>query len=232
MRQFIDLKGQLFGRLRVTSFAGRDRYGRAMWLCQCEVQEGGCGTPKVVSAGNLRSGHATSCGCLSRERLRARNFKHGRSEKRRVTPEFTAWIGMKQRCMNPRTKYFADYGGRGITVCERWRDSFESFLADMGPRPSPAHSLDRIDNAKGYEPGNVRWATDTEQACNRRSNTLVTHNGETLCIAEWACRTNLKAHTIRRRLELGWSPAEALTTPVNGMRGAVCPPEYGPGGDR
>lgn len=125
---------------------------------------------------------------------------------------------MRQRCNDPGSKSYARYGGRGIKVSERW-DSFPNFLADMGSRPSPRHSLERIDNAKGYEPGNARWATATEQANNRRSSRLITYQGETLTSAEWTRRTGLARHIIEQRLDkLGWSVERAFTTPVRPLR--------------
>lgn len=137
------------------------------------------------------------------------NFKHGGV----ATPEYRSWSMMKVRCMNPKSRARQNYGGRGITVCERWFD-FANFYADMGPRPSPEHSLDRIDNSKGYELGNCRWATDSEQGRNKRNNSMLTLNGETLCITEWAARTGLKRRTIQARLIYGWSVERALTEDV------------------
>jgi hypothetical protein len=119
---------------------------------------------------------------------------------------------MKERCGNPRSDDFPRYGGRGIAVCERWRESFAAFLADVGPRPSPHHTIDRIDNARGYEPGNVRWATPTEQSRNKRSNRPITFRGETLVIAAWAKRLGIARSVLRRRLEI-WSVDDALTRP-------------------
>lgn len=123
---------------------------------------------------------------------------------------------MVDRCENPQNKAFSHYGGRGIAVCARWR-SFKDFLTDAGSRPSPKHSIDRIDNDRGYEPGNVRWATQKEQTRNTRANKLLTFNGETLCMSEWAERTGIGSPTIRTRLVLGWSVADALTRPVTFM---------------
>jgi hypothetical protein len=120
---------------------------------------------------------------------------------------------MKSRCFNPNHTAFRYYGGRGITVCERWRDSYENFLADVGPRPSDKHSLDREDNDGHYEPGNVRWALPKEQARNERSNRHVTIGPETKTLAEWLERFGIARKTFYTRLAQGWSEVEALTTP-------------------
>lgn len=117
---------------------------------------------------------------------------------------------MIRRCEVPTSKHFADYGGRGIAVCRQWRRSFESFLAAVGRKPTPSHSLDRIDNAKGYKPGNVRWATREEQARNRRNNHVVHFRGQSLPVVAWAERTGIKYRTLMARLARGWSPARAL----------------------
>lgn len=135
---------------------------------------------------------------------------HGHTRAGHHTSEWIAWRSMVQRC-GPASKDAGRYFARGIAVCQRWL-RFENFLADMGHRPSPAHSLDRIDNDKGYEPGNVRWATAKEQARNRRSSVFVSHGGVVVTIAEWAERTGLPRKTIEWRIRRGWPAHEALTT--------------------
>jgi hypothetical protein len=157
-RRFVDLTGKRFGRLTVLSYQGRPKPSFHVWQCGCD-----CGNETVIEGSRLKSGKAKSCGCLRRELSAARRLRHGRTD----TAEHNTWIGMKGRCYNPANPKFYRYGGRGITVCERWRDNFENFAADMGPRPSPLHSIDRIDNDRGYEPGNCRWATQLEQQRNR-----------------------------------------------------------------
>ncbi len=130
------------------------------------------------------------------------------------TPEYRAWQQMRLRCTDPKHRAYANYGGRGITVCARWLDSVANFIADMGPKPSPRHELDRRDNDAGYSPDNCRWVTRATNDRNRRSNRLVTHNGETLALAEWCERFGKPRDTVKKRLDAGWPVARALTTPV------------------
>lgn len=159
MSATVEMAGRVFGRLTVVEKAGRYRT-RWKWLCRCQ-----CGEAVIATGDNLRRGHTQSCGCLMRERLAAATTTHGEGHK---TPEWSSWSAMVNRCERPSHEQFADYGGRGIAVCARWRGSYADFLADMGRKPTPQHSLDRIDNDRGYEPGNCRWATRSQQNSNRR----------------------------------------------------------------
>jgi hypothetical protein len=146
---------------------------------------------------------------------------HGECRRSGRAPEYRAWDEMIKRCYNTNRRYYAAYGGRGITVCARWRHSYENFLADVGRRPSPQHSLDRKDNNGHYEPGNVRWATKQEQAQNTRNverAKRITFGGHTRTFREWAEATGIGMTLIINRLKLGWSVEEALTTPVRGNR--------------
>jgi hypothetical protein len=141
---------------------------------------------------------------------RARNhYIHGKWK----TPEFGIWLRMLDRCRNPNRRAYHRYGGRGITVCDRWH-SFAAFLEDMGERPSSKHTLDRIDNEAGYSPENCRWATWKEQQQNRSNNHRLTFQGETLCLSEWAQRVGIKKTTLQERLYRGWSVERALEEPV------------------
>jgi hypothetical protein len=130
------------------------------------------------------------------------------------TPEYKAWQTMRLRCTVPTNSAYANYGGRGITVCERWLESPANFIADMGPKPSPAHELDRKDNDKGYAPENCRWVTRTVNDRNRRSNRLLTHAGETLPLVEWAERYALPRDTLLKRIDGGWDVSVAILTPI------------------
>jgi hypothetical protein len=166
---FIDITGHRYARLTVIQKLNRDKRGYFLWLCRCD-----CGNEITAGANALRSGNTKSCGCFRLERLSEwgkANRTHGESlrgsKDRKPSREYRAWCGMRERCRNPNNKDFAKYGGRGLTVCERWDSSYETFLADMGRCP-PGKSLDRIDNDAGYSPVNCRWATLSEQNKNRR----------------------------------------------------------------
>lgn len=196
-----DLSGTICGRWTVLTYLGK-----SYWLCRCE-----CGTERAVFTGNITDKKSLSCGCLRDEMASKKNRTHGLSK----TAEYKVWAGMKRRCQNPNEKAYADYGAKGVTVCQRWHDSFEAFLEDMGKRPSPKHEIDRIENSKGYEPGNCRWATRPEQAQNKTSNRSITFRGVTRVCAEWARVLGIHRSTIEYRLDHGWTVEDALTRPVS-----------------
>lgn len=203
----VNLQGQRFGRWLVLKEGGRSPQRQVLWICRCD-----CGASREVNGYLLRSGQSQSCGCLHRERVR-QPVRHGHASTRKPSPEYNAWRSLIQRCTNPKHPVYKDYGGRGITVCRRWRASFSDFLADVGPRPDPKHEIDRINNDHGYEPGNVRWVTRSEQARNTRRTRHLTHNGRTQCVTDWALELGVRPRNITQRLARGWTVAETLSTP-------------------
>jgi hypothetical protein len=172
------------------------------WKCLCD-----CGADTVVSASRLKNGDTKSCGCgkITRGLFRA---GVGNTNK----PEVGNWKSMMSRCLDATADNYDQYGGSGITVCERWKD-FSLFLADMGEKPSPHHSIDRIDGTKGYEPGNCRWATKKQQMDNRRLTVWIEYEGQRLTINDWAERTGLPPRLLRARWRMRWDAKRMLTEP-------------------
>lgn len=201
--------GTRFSRLVVLSHYN---IGKTHWyVCRCD-----CGVEKPFRYLALRSGGTKSCGCLFREwtEQRKKVVKHGHARWYGKTRTYAIWQGIVHRCENPSAHEAPHYRDRGIKLCERWR-KFENFLADMGPRPSPDHSVDRINNNGNYEPGNCRWATRSQQARNTSRTVWLTANGETRCLAEWAEILGISHITLRSRLNRGWSADKIVNTPLS-----------------
>lgn len=211
----IDLTGQRFGRLLVVERSAAAKKSSARWVCQCD-----CGGHTEVYGYVLRADRAKSCGC-NRPRLNGSPLKHGMRCRGRTSTERTlarCWSAMLDRCLNPKNSQFHNYGGRGISVCERWL-KLENFVADMSPRP-PGLTLERIDNDGDYAPGNCRWATYKEQGQNRRTNVKATVWGETLTAAVIAERSGLHKATIARRIHRGLSEADVIASPKHSSQPA------------
>lgn len=219
-----DLAGRRFGQLTVLWIDRRE--GRKIyWLCRCD-----CGTEKPILAGRLREGGTQSCGHILKRWNAKTKRKCGGSK---AQPEYKVWAFMKQRCYNPKNVAYKRYGGRGIVICDGWRDNFGAFVRDMGSRPTDAHSIDRIDVNKGYDCGkcpdchsrgataNCRWVLFGDQARNRRNNVFVVHRGERMTISECSRRTGVPAGTILARKAAGWSDDRATSEPVRHRRNAA-----------
>lgn len=190
--------GEKFGEWEVASDQYTIRNNRAYWWCRCS-----CGKTKFVEASTLTKGRSLSCGCK-------RNVIHGGAANNGPSIKiYSVWYEMKRRCLNPKSSNYHNYGGRGITVCDRWM-KFENFLEDMGPRPEDT-SLDRINNSLGYFPANCRWATIEEQSLNKRTNVRLTFNGESLTIKEWSDKLGIPYTTIAKRIVSGANIEEVLS---------------------
>jgi hypothetical protein len=174
--------------------------------CRCK-----CGTLRMVKASSLVDGVSHSCGCYKSEVTRKQSTKHSMCE----SSEYTSYLSMRQRCLNPNCLEYKNYGGRGITVCARWLEGFHNFFADMGLKPTRKHSIDRIDNNGNYEPTNCRWATTSEQANNKRRCRYITINGRTQTLSQWARELKIvTANTSYKRIVSGWDAADACTVPA------------------
>jgi hypothetical protein len=203
----MDLTGKVFGRLTVIVKSSEKRGLNALWVCVCS-----CGKQTLVTTSNLNSGNSASCGCFRKEKVSEACRTHGM----RDSSEYSIWTGMIQRCQNEKATSYSTYGGRGISVCDRWMISFENFYADMGPRPSPNHTLDRYPDMNGnYEPNNCRWATIEEQSSNRRDNVFYDYDGERLTVSQIARKVGLDPQVLNWRLSNGWDMRKATTTPIN-----------------
>lgn len=207
-KPIIDLAGQRFGRLTCLNFFGRTTHGKTLWLCRCD-----CGNRKPVTSNTLRRGTATSCGCYRKERAAAATIAAHTTHGREPRELYERWHSMLDRCNNKNHKSFARYGGRGIRVCDEWRKDFAAFRSwalDSGF--SPELTLERRENNAGYSPSNCTWATSKQQARNRKSTLLITINGATKCVAQFAEEYGVLPSTLARRWNRGIR-GEALFTP-------------------
>jgi hypothetical protein len=196
-----DLTDREFGLLTVKEYVGHGGF----WRCKCA-----CGRIVEVSSSNLQ--RTGSCGCDRPRKVAALKTKHGHATQASASPEYRAWLKMIERCEQKDNINYHNYGGRGIKICRRWREDFTSFLADMGPKPVGDYSIERRDNDGDYEPGNCRWATRKEQTRNMRTNRLLTLDGETKPLTDWAPTLGLSPSGLARRLARGWDLRRALTT--------------------
>ena len=207
------MAGHRFGRLLVIEQA-EDKPGSgqngAFWLVKCD-----CGSPAFVTHGShLRRGASRSCGCFNKEMSRATCLARATHGEKRVdvqSKEYLVWTGIIDRCCRESSRAFKNYGGRGIRVCDEWRASYVAFLRDMGRKPTPGHTIDRINNDGNYEPGNCRWATRKEQMQNTRINVFLEHEGRRQTVAQWAEELGINYHTLYNRVQLGWTTERALT---------------------
>jgi hypothetical protein len=195
----LDISGLKFGKLIVINL--EKKQGKLFyWNCICE-----CGAKRIVSSNNLRNKTAFSCGkCIKK------NKKHGHKTRLGASLEYSSWVSMKNRCYNKNTNNYSLYGGRGIAVCDRWLNSFENFLEDMGNRPSKKHSLDRINVNGNYEPSNCRWATKYEQLRNQRTNVHLCVDGVVKIVADWAKVSGTSFSTIHSRIKRGFTDKECV----------------------
>ena len=203
-----NLVGKHFGRLDVIEFV-RARRGDSYWRCKCS-----CGNTTEVLGVSLVHGRIKSCGCLSREVTVLTHTKHGQTKGRKRTPTYNSWQNMKNRCLNENYRDFYLYGGRGIKICDRWLNSFENFLEDMGERPAGT-SLDREDSEGGYEPENCRWSTPKEQSNNMRINKVFEYNGKTATLSQWSEILGISRGTLNNRIKiLHWDKERVFSTPA------------------
>lgn len=198
-----DLAGQTFGRLTVRHYAGIDKHQKRVWNCTCS-----CGNQVSVTTTQLRLGKTQSCGCLKTDT----HTKHGDI----ASLEYHAWRSMRSRCTNESNRHYANYGGRGIKVCQRW-EVYENFLSDMGRKPTKTHSLERNDNDGDYTPENCKWATKSEQTRNRSVSVWIEYGGKKMLVQDWATELGLPYTTLYSRIRNGWTVERAFNTPKKGL---------------
>lgn len=203
--------GDRYGQLQIVKEIEpiTDSKGRHIRTMRCKCD---CGDNVSVRLSDMRSGHTSSCGCIHKSsvaNIGRRNRIHGMTD----SPTWKTWKSMRDRCCDYRHKDYSNYGGRGISICDRWRESFQDFLSDMGERPE-SMSIERIDNDGNYEPSNCCWANNEQQGRNRRTNRVLTLDGRSMCMKDWSLETGISDQTIHHRLKAGWTVKRALTEPV------------------
>lgn len=210
-----NISGIRFGKLTPLGPIRKSAGGHIIWLCQCD-----CGSTTEARACHLKSGHTQSCGCSGSRTSAAERFStHGLGKSR----EYKSWAHIVRRCTNPNNPAFADYGGRGITVCDEWRHNFQTFYDHVSVLPhsgEKGYSIDRIFNNGNYEPGNVKWSTAKEQSRNTRANVMLTHNDKIQCVADWAKELDIPSAVLHKRLLRGWSAQKTLATPRGASKNA------------
>ena len=219
MGKYQDLAGKRFGRLLALYRTSDSPAGAIRYYCVCD-----CGNSKIVQAGNLRTGHTKSCGCWhdesSSERGTARHYRtHGMTG----TRLYRIWRGMKVRCLNENLQSYRYYGAKGVSVCDEWLCSFESFMSwALANGYDDTLTIDRIDSDLDYSPKNCRWATAKQQQNNRTNTLMLSFNGKTKSLSEWADEIGIMRNTLSERLRRGWSVEQTLNTPLHGERYGSC----------
>jgi hypothetical protein len=199
--------GDVFGRLTVKECLGSQNGRGIVWRCKCV-----CGGVKEARAGDLGNGKIKSCGCLLKEKIPNLGKKN---INRKLSPlAYVSWRALRRRCRNPNGRDYKYYGGRGIKVCERWKNSFDNFLKDMGDRPGKEYSIERKENSKGYEPGNCVWATRVEQMNNKSSNVFLEVGGVRKTVAQWAIEIGENSRVLYWRKKRGDSDEDVVNVPV------------------
>lgn len=212
----LDLTGQKFNRLTVLKRVENNKYGCSQWLCKCD-----CGKEKIILGNNLVRNITRSCGCLQRERViisnQIHNTIHGHCKDKKQSKTYHAWNDIVQRCTNPNSNNYKNYGKRKITICDRWNPkkggSFKNFFEDVGEIPEGL-TIDRINNNKGYDPSNWQLATIYQQSRNKRSNINIPYKGKIWVLNDLAKEHHIHKDTLRYRLKIGLSIEEALTLPI------------------
>lgn len=202
----LNISGKRFNSLTAIKDVGKTSQGVYNWLCKCD-----CGKEKIIRVSKLTSNETKSCGCLLSISIKSRATKHGHCGRGELSGEYETWKNLKSRCGNPNNPRYHNYGGRGIKVCERWKNSFSNFYSDMGNKPSKKHSIDRIDTNGDYTPYNCRWATTTEQARNRTSNVYLDYKGGVVILKDVAAIEGVCSVNLRYHLNKGKSVSEAVS---------------------